>query len=238
MHRWIAALLFAGCAAQSDAPVEAPPRSEAMAEVQTPEDSVDPAEPTEQATDAETSTPPAAREPPDDRFSPQDADAPHWYVPLAQVALDPPNEVEKEMQRDCAQTYRLQAADVTDDELFGALMCMGEDHGVAQTIRIARVLVERFPESEHVPAALIAAGRGYERIDRLDAAMKHYERMLQVYPKHDLARVVGQRAVCLARRLSLADAEQELLHQLAKFYGRRGFTVPGPDALPALCSES
>lgn len=181
--------------------------------------------------------PEASDEYSDGEFRPEDATAGRWYEPLSPASQDPISAEEKAAQQACVERHRLLADDATDVELLAGAKCMGEDHGVGKMIRIAMTLVDRFPESSLVPDALILMGRGFERAGRLPDAIERYQSLLRRYPNHELARVVGQRAVCLARAVPLPERERELLVQLERLYGRKGFETPDPERLGISCGE-
>lgn len=61
---------------------------------------------------------------------------------------------------------------------------------------------------------------------------------LQKYPRQDDARAIGMRAVCLARSLTNEQREEELLGQLDRYYGRKGFVRPSSQDMPTLCAEA
>ena len=184
--------------------------------------SVEPA-PQRAATQADE-TPAAATEDP----------LPVWWTPLPSVSLDPLSDAEQRAARACAKT--ISGSDASPSDLLAAAECLGENRAYGLELRVLRQLLHDHPSAEEAPAVHVAIGRRFEQLDRRADALDAYARYLKTFPKHDDARALGERAVCLARSLGDTRTVEALLQDLQRLYGRRGFVTPPNIAFEQLCA--
>ncbi len=158
-----------------------------------------------------------------------------WFEPLPALSLETPTEEQKARIRQCGEAHRVQEPDVTVLELMAAAECFGAIPMPGHEIRIYRHVLQNYPEAPQNVDAAREVGRRYEQIDVRPQAIDGYVAYLTRYPKQADARALGQRAVCLARSLGDGARADEILGELERFYGRRGFVRPDDAALDELC---
>ncbi len=190
----------------------------------------------EVAAPASSSTAAVEESPPDPARAPEGDQPPPWWTPLPAVSLEPLAPADQQAVSQCAERYRIQAADVTADELFAAATCFSDLRAFGHEIRVHEYLLRQHPDTPHAPEVLVALGHRYEQIDMRPKAVAAYVQYLRTYAKRDDAQALGERAVCLARSLGETDTVDELLAQLERNYGRKGFVLPPPAAFEQLCA--
>lgn len=181
----------------------------------------------------------AAREDPptqtDETPEPATADAlPVWWTPLPSISLDPLSDEEQRAARECVQA--VSGSDAPPSDLLEAAECLGEQRAYGLELRVLRQLLHEHPTAAEAPAVHVAIGRRFEQLDRRADALDAYATYLRTFPKHDDARALGERAVCLARSLGDTRTAEALLLDLQRLYGRRGFVTPPNIAFEQLCA--
>lgn len=136
------------------------------------------------------------------------------------------------------ELHRVQESDVTAPELMAAAQCLGNIPLPGHEIRIYKHLLQTHPEAPEVMEATRALGGRYEQIDVRPQAVDAYVAYLRRFPKQADARALGQRAVCLARSLGDTTRATEVLAELERLYGRRGFVRPDDVTLERLCAHA
>lgn len=159
---------------------------------------------------------------------------PVWWTPLPSVSLDPLSDEEQHAARECVRT--ISGSDAPPSDLLVAAKCLGEQRAYGLELRVLRQLLHRHPTAEEAPAVHVAVGRRFEQLDRRADALDAYATYLKTFPKHDDARALGERAVCLARSLGDTRTAEALLQDLQRLYGRRGFVTPPDIAFEQLCA--
>jgi hypothetical protein len=156
-----------------------------------------------------------------------------WWTPLPPLSLDRLSEVEQQGAAACMQG--IAGAEVTPPDLVAAAECFGKHRAYGLEVRALRRLLHEFPNAAEVPSVLVAVGQRFEQLNLRADALDAYSTYLRRFPKHDDARALGERAVCLARSLADAETVRALLHNLGRAYGRRGFVTPPDIAFEQLC---
>ena len=176
-------------------------------------------------------------EPDDDAPEPSDGDMPPpWWTPLPAISRESLTQVDQDAVARCAERHRIQADDVTADELLAAATCFADHRAFGHEIRIYLHLLRLHPHAKQEPEVLVAMGQRYEQIDVRPKAVDAYVQYLAKYPKREDAQALGKRAVCLARTLDDTATVEQLLTVLERNYGGKGFVMPPSAAFDQLCA--
>lgn len=159
-----------------------------------------------------------------------------WWTPVTPISKEQLSDTDPSAVRTCVEEHRVQADDVTADELFAAAKCLAGHRAFGHEVRIYMHLLQQFPGEGHADEVLVTVGHRYEQLDVRQRAVDAYRQYLAKYPKHEDARVLAQRAVCLARSLGDTATVEQILADLTRLYGRKGgFVAPPEVALAQLC---
>jgi hypothetical protein len=159
-----------------------------------------------------------------------------WIEPLPPLTLGELTDDQQSRSRACLDDHDVRSPSAAAASIMAAAECLAAIPTPGQEIRLYRLLVESHPAAPEALEATRRLGTRYEQLDLRAEAAAAYGAYLRRYPKQDDARGLGQRAVCLARSLGPGTHVDDLLAELERLYGRRGFIRPTEDELARSCA--
>lgn len=163
-----------------------------------------------------------------------------WRPLLPAISTEALDEAEVQKATECAETHRLMEMDAKKSagELMAATECLRDARDYGKEVAIHRLILAQYADDPLAVDAMRTMGLRFEQMDNRSGALDTFEEYVQRYPKQKDARALGLRSVCLARSLEDSRREEQMLGVLQKKYGKKGFSRPKPEQLPALCGET
>jgi len=161
-----------------------------------------------------------------------------WRPSLPTVSLETLDEDEVRRGSACFETHGVTELETGAEGLMAGAACLRDARSYGKEIAVHRMIIARFPEDPLAAEAMRTMGLRFEQMSNWSSALDTYETYVEMYPKREDARALGLRAVCVARVLGDGRREEEMLGDLKRLYGRKGFVRPKAEQVAGLCGET
>jgi tetratricopeptide (TPR) repeat protein len=104
--------------------------------------------------------------------------------------------------------------------LWNAAECLAADSKGGEVVQMLETLLERHPDSEHAPDAMLRLGEGYQAIAYPEHAARHYESFAEGFPSDERADDALENAYLLRLGLGHAEQAQADLRRFERLYRR------------------